>query len=86
MSESRTLTQFQMRLLFLGFTTSLWVLAVGGRLFYLTVSMRDTLQEQAELQHQHTLKLDAQRGTIRDRHGRQLATSVEVPGPPRVMM
>ena len=78
MSESRTLTQFQMRLLFLGFTTSLWVLAVGGRLFYLTVSMRDTLQERAELQHQHTLKLDPRRGTIRDRNGHQLATSVEV--------
>ncbi len=78
MSESRTLTQFQMRLLFLGFTTSLCVLAVGGRLFYLTVSMRDTLQERAELQHQHTLKLDPRRGTIRDRNGHQLATSVEV--------
>ena len=78
MSESRTLTQFQMRLLFLGFATSLWVLAVGGRLFYLSVSMRDTLQERAELQHQHTLKLDPRRGTIRDRNGRELATSVEV--------
>ncbi|GMR22459.1 MAG: penicillin-binding protein [Acidobacteriota bacterium] len=81
MSESRPpiqLTQFQMRLLFLGLLTSMWVLAVGGRLFYLTVSMRDTLQERAELQHQHTLKLDPRRGTIRDRNGYELATSVEV--------
>ena len=78
MSESRTLTQFQMRLLFLALMTSLWVLVVSGRLFYLTVSMRDTLQERAELQQQHTLKLDPRRGTIRDRNGHELATSVEV--------
>ena len=78
MSENRTLTRFQMRLMLLGLLTSLWVLAVGGRLFYLTVAMRDTLQERAELQHQHTLKLDARRGTILDRHGHTLATSVEV--------
>ena len=78
MSENRTLTPFQMRLLFLGLLTSMCVLAVGGRLFYLMVLMRETLQERAVLQHQHTLKLEARRGTIRDRHGRQLATSVEV--------
>lgn len=78
MSESRPLSQFHMRVLVLGLVTSVWVLAVGGRLFYLTVSMRDTLQERAELQHQHTLKLDPRRGTIRDRNGSELATSVEV--------
>lgn len=81
MSESRPstpLSQFQMRLMVLGLLTSLWVLAVGGKLFYLTVSMRDTLQERAELQQQHTLKLDPRRGTIRDRNGHELATSVEV--------
>ena len=78
MSENRTLEPFQLRLLFLGLLTSMCVMAVGGRLFYLMVTMRETLQERAVLQHQHTLKLDAQRGTIRDRHGRQLATSVEV--------
>ena len=78
MSESRPLTQFQMRLLVLGLLTSLWVLAVVGKLFYLTVLMRDTLQERAELQQQHTLKLDPRRGTIHDRNGHELATSVEV--------
>lgn len=78
MSEHRASSQFQLRLVSLALVTSLWVLAIGGRLFYLTVSMRDTLQERAELQHQHTLKLDPRRGTIRDRNGRELATSVEV--------
>ena len=78
MSENRALTPFQMRLLFLGLLTSLCVVAVGGRLFYLMVTMRETLQERADIQHQYTLKLEARRGTIRDRHGRQLATSVEV--------
>ena len=78
MSDNRTLSPFQMRLVVLGLVTSLSVLAVAGRLFYLTVSMRATLQERAELQQQHTLKLDPRRGTIRDRNGRELATSVEV--------
>ncbi len=78
MSDNRTLSPFQMRLVVLGLLTSLWVLAVGGRLFYLTVSISATLQERAELQQQHTLKLDPRRGTIRDRNGQELATSVEV--------
>ncbi|TDI40986.1 MAG: stage V sporulation protein D [Acidobacteria bacterium] len=78
MNENRTLTPFQMRLLFLGLLTSICVVLVGGRLFYLMVTMRETLQERAVLQHQHTLKLEARRGTILDRNGRQLATSVEV--------
>lgn len=78
MSDHRTFGPFHLRLVLLALLTSLWVLAIGGRLFYLTVSMRDTLQERAELQHQHTLKLDPRRGTIQDRNGRELATSVEV--------
>ncbi len=47
MSENRTLTPLQMRLLFLGLLTSMCVMAVGGRLFYLMVTMRETLQERA---------------------------------------
>ena len=78
MSDNRTLTPLQMRLVVLGLLTSLWVLAIGGRLFHLTVVMRGALQERAELQQQHTLKLDPRRGTIRDRNGQELATSVEV--------
>ena len=78
MSESRTLTRLQMRLLSLALFMSFAVVAVSGRLFYLMVTMRETLRERGELQHQHTLKLDPRRGTIRDRHGRPLATSVEV--------
>ena len=70
MSDHRTLTRFQLRLGVLGALGVLWAFVLGGRLFYLTVTMRDTLQERAALQHQHTLKLDPQRGTVRDRNGR----------------
>jgi cell division protein FtsI (penicillin-binding protein 3) len=47
-------------------------------LVYLQVVARPSLQERAELQHQHTLKIDPTRGTIYDRMGRELAVSVEV--------
>ena len=67
-----------MRTMLLGLLTALWIVAVCGRLVYLTVIARDSLRERGELQHQHTLKLDPNRGTIRDRNGRELARSVEV--------
>ncbi len=78
MSETRTVSRFQMRTMVLGLLTALWIVAVCGRLVYLTVIARDPLRERGELQHQHTLKLDPNRGTIRDRNGRELARSVEV--------
>jgi cell division protein FtsI (penicillin-binding protein 3) len=45
---------------------------------YLQVLARPALQERAEVQQQHTMKLDPRRGTIYDRNGRELAVSVEV--------
>jgi cell division protein FtsI (penicillin-binding protein 3) len=45
---------------------------------YLQVFARPSLQERAEIQQQHTMKLDPTRGTIYDRNGRQLAVSVDV--------
>jgi cell division protein FtsI (penicillin-binding protein 3) len=62
----------------LGLVSSLWVGALAGRLVYLQIVARPRLQEQAALQRQQTLKLDPTRGGIFDRHGRELAVSVEV--------
>lgn len=78
MSGSRPVSRFQVRTTLIGLLTALWIVAVCGRLVYLTVVARDSLRERGELQHQHTLKVDPNRGTIRDRHGRELARSVEV--------
>ena len=78
MSETRTISRFQVRTMLIGLGTALWIVAVCGRLVYLTVIAKDSLRERGELQHQHTLKLDPNRGTIRDRNGRELARSVEV--------
>ena len=78
MSDPRPLTRLRVRLLLLGLVTCLWVLAVAARLAFLTIVQRDELHEKAELQYQHSLKLDAARGTLLDRNGRELAMSVEV--------
>jgi cell division protein FtsI/penicillin-binding protein 2 len=77
-TDPRPLTRFRVRVLILGLMTSLAVLVVSGRLFHLTVVAGKKLQEQAEHQKQELVKREARRGTIRDRHGRELAVSVEV--------
>jgi cell division protein FtsI (penicillin-binding protein 3) len=75
--EALPLTRFRVRLLLLGLSTALGVLAVSARLAFLTIVARDELQARGELQYQQPLKLDARRGEIRDRDGRELALSVE---------
>ena len=78
MSEGRFLSRVRLRLLLLGLLAVLWILAIGTRLVYLQVVARDSLRERAELQQQHTLRVDSTRGTIYDRHGRELAMSAEM--------
>jgi cell division protein FtsI (penicillin-binding protein 3) len=52
--------------------------AVGVRLVYLQVIVRGDLTRRAERQHEQQVRLEAKRGTIYDRRGRELAVSVEV--------
>src|SRR5512139_2160164 len=52
--------------------------AVGVRLVYLQVIARGDLTRRAERQHEQQVRLEAKRGTIYDRRGRELAVSVEV--------
>ncbi|MGH9323468.1 MAG: penicillin-binding transpeptidase domain-containing protein [Vicinamibacteria bacterium] len=75
---SRPLTRLRVRLLLLGLSTSLAVVAVALRHSYLTIVAREDLQSRGLLQYQRPMKVDARRGTIHDRNGRELAESVEV--------
>src|SRR5512142_2038650 len=52
--------------------------AVGLRLIYLQVIERGDLTRIAERQQERTVRLDAKRGTIYDRMGRELAVSLDV--------
>ena len=78
MNERQFLSRVRLRLLLVGLLAVLWILAIGARLLYLQVVARDSLRARAELQQQHTLGVDSTRGTIYDRHGRELAISAEV--------
>jgi cell division protein FtsI (penicillin-binding protein 3) len=72
------LTGLRVRLLILGLSTALAVVAVSARLLWVTLILGDSLRARGELQQQQTLKLDARRGTVFDRNGRELAVSVDV--------
>lgn len=56
----------------------LWMLIVIGRLVQLQVYQAETLREKAEQQQQKTFRTTPARGTILDRQGRELATSLKV--------
>jgi len=53
-------------------------LVVAGRAGYLQVVLAEDLQARAEQQQQRVVKLSAQRGTIYDRNGEELALSLEL--------
>jgi cell division protein FtsI (penicillin-binding protein 3) len=72
------LTRVRVRLLLLGLSTALAVLAIAARLAYLTIVAREEYEARGLVQYQQRLKLDARRGTIHDRNGRALAESAEV--------
>lgn len=66
------------RLLLLLVGVGLWCGAVGARLLHLQVVLHDELVARADRQHLFTVELAAQRGDIRDRHGKALAVSIEL--------
>ena len=51
---------------------------MAGRAFQLQVLEREAFRERAERQHQRVVPLSPQRGTIYDRHGEEMAVSIEV--------
>lgn len=55
-----------------------WALVAAGRLYYLQVERYEHYLQKAEEQQRDIVELDAPRGTIYDRLGRELAVSVEV--------
>ncbi len=66
------------RLYLLGAMLLLWCVAICGRLVYLQVFCYGKFVKQAGHQQQRAIPLDAKRGTIYDRAGRELAMSVLV--------
>jgi cell division protein FtsI/penicillin-binding protein 2 len=66
------------RLVTIGGLLGLWMLIVIGRLVQLQVYQAATLREKAEQQQQKTFRTTPARGTILDRQGRELATSLKV--------
>src|SRR6202167_5417902 len=66
------------RLYLLGAILLLWCVAICGRLVYLQIFSYGKFVKQAGHQQQRAIPLDAQRGVIYDRAGRELAMSVLV--------
>ena len=78
MDRNRNLARARFRVTLLALLSTLWVCGLLGRLAFLQIYARQSLQERAEIQQQHTMKIDPIRGTIFDRNVRHLAVSVEV--------
>ena len=68
----------RVRIRFVGFLFVLAFVLVVARAFQLQVLGQETWQRRAERQHQKIIPLTAQRGTIYDRNGEELALSIEV--------
>lgn len=68
----------RVRIRFVGFLFVLAFVLVVARAFQLQVLGQETWQRRAERQHQKVIPLTAQRGTIYDRNGEELALSIEV--------
>jgi cell division protein FtsI (penicillin-binding protein 3) len=66
------------RLYFLAAMLFFWCIAICGRLIYLQIFSYGRFVKQAGHQQQRAIPLDAKRGVIYDRSGRELAMSVEV--------
>ncbi len=69
--------QMRLRLMLVALSASLWGLAIVVRLVHLQVLERATFARQAARQSERTLTIEARRGPILDRNGRQLALSVD---------
>jgi len=69
-------TRLRIRLVSIGFVVAFVLIAI--RAFHLQVLDQQKWQKRAERQHQKTIPLAPQRGTIFDRNGEELAVSIEV--------
>jgi len=67
----------RLRLMLVALSISLWALGIGVRLFQLQVLERGFFEKQAARQSERTINIDPRRGPILDRHGHQLAVSVD---------
>src|SRR6185437_4914189 len=65
------------RALFVAALIFLWMLGIGARLVQLQVTRHDKLIERARQQQQDAVDTLPQRGSLLDRHDRELARSVE---------
>ena len=68
----------KLRIALLGLLLGMYALTVGKRAFELQVERAPALREMAEAQYLRDVRLAPKRGTIYDRHGAELAVSVEV--------
>jgi cell division protein FtsI (penicillin-binding protein 3) len=68
---------FQLRLMLLALTASLWAVGVVLRLVHLQVLERGAFERLAARQSERTINLDPRRGPILDRNGQELALSVD---------
>ncbi len=67
----------RLRLVLLAAMVFVMAAAVGARLYQLQISMCERFRIRAEDQHHSSVEVPAVRGSILDRHGRQLAVSLE---------
>src|SRR2546426_744491 len=67
----------QRRALFIAFGLVVWMLAIGARLVQLQVNQHDDLTARAQNQQQGAIDTSPIRGQALDRHGRELARSVD---------
>lgn len=65
------------RALFVAAFIVLWMFAISARLVYLQVSRHDKLVERAKQQQQDAIETMPDRGQVLDRHGRELARSLD---------
>src|SRR5690242_5660943 len=65
------------RALFVAAFIGFWMFVVSARLVYLQFSQYDSLANRARQQQQNSIETSPQRGELLDRHGRELARSVQ---------
>jgi cell division protein FtsI (penicillin-binding protein 3) len=66
------------RLIAIAVLMGVWGIAIGARLYSIQVVQSDDLRNRAERQQQRVLDISPHRGAIYDRHGNELAVSIEV--------
>ncbi len=66
------------RLIAIAVLMGVWGLAIGARLYSIQVVQSEEFRGRAERQQQRVLEISPHRGPIYDRHGNELAVSIEV--------